>query len=393
MKILYYDCFSGISGDMNLGALIDLGVDKEYLKSELSKLDVGGYEIHAVKDVKSGISGTKVDVILKKSREYNSHHNRNLNDIENIVDSSSLSSNVKNMSLEIFKKVAEAEAKVHNKPMDEIHFHEVGAVDSIVDIVGAAICIDYLKIDRVEASKVEVGSGFVKCAHGVFPVPAPATAEILRNIPIKSEVPFEATTPTGAAILTYLSSKYTENKSFKINKIGYGIGHENNERIPDVLRVFLGETDIDDMQVIECNIDDMNPEIYQYVIDALLKSGASDVYLTPIIMKKGRPAVKLTVLCKVEVEENIKDIILTQTTTLGFRKYRVQRDVLDRDFTKVVTKYGEVSIKNAYYKGKNVKSKIEYEDCKKLAIKNKVSIQEIYREAAAELLKQGNSKA
>lgn len=297
------------------------------------------------------------------------------------------------MSLEIFKKVAEAEAKVHNKPMDEIHFHEVGAVDSIVDIVGAAICIDYLKIDRVEASKVEVGSGFVKCAHGVFPVPAPATAEILRNIPIKSEVPFEATTPTGAAILTYLSSKYTENKSFKINKIGYGIGHGNNERIPDVLRVFLGETDIDDMQVIECNIDDMNPEIYQYVIDALLKSGASDVYLTPIIMKKGRPAVKLTVLCKVEVEENIKDIILTQTTTLGFRKYRVQRDVLDRDFTKVVTKYGEVSIKNAYYKGKNVKSKIEYEDCKKLAIKNKVSIQEIYREAAAELLKQGNSKA
>ncbi|KAA8675905.1 nickel pincer cofactor biosynthesis protein LarC [Clostridium sp. HV4-5-A1G] len=428
MKILYYDCFSGISGDMNLGALIDLGVDVEYLTTELSKLKVKGYEINTHRDIKNGISGTKVDVILKKEHDHASHHHRNLNDIEDIINYSDLNVRVKNISVEIFKKVAEAEAKVHNKPLNEIHFHEVGAVDSIVDIVGAAVCFDYLKVDKVEASKVEVGRGFVKCAHGVFPVPAPATAEILKDIPIKSEVPFEATTPTGAAILSYFSSKYTENKNFKIAKIGYGIGNRDNDGIPDVLRVFLGETipaendgkrknfsenknhkieyisinreklgehdfnnkdyKVEDIQVIECNIDDMNPEMYQCTMDALLENGASDVYLTPIIMKKERPAVKLTVLYKSEIEEKMREIILTQTTTIGFRKYKMQRNILNRDFTKVITKYGEVNVKNAYYKGKKIKSKIEYEDCKKLALKNKVGIQEVYRETMAKLLKQ-----
>lgn len=433
MRILYYDCFSGISGDMNLAALLDLGVDGKYLISELAKLNVEGYDIHINKDIKSGISGTKVDVILeeqnhKKNYDHSCHFNRNLKDVENIINSSNLNSKVKNISLEIFKKVAQAEAKVHNKPLNEIHFHEVGAVDSIVDIVGAAICFDYLSVDKVESSKVEVGKGFVKCAHGILPVPAPATAEILQNVPIKAEVPFEATTPTGAAILSYFSSRYTENKNFKIDKIGYGIGHRDNDGIPNVLRVFLGEVipeekyikyknfnenknhrieyisvngekldeydfndkdyKVEDIQVIECNIDDMNPEMYQCIMDMLLQNGASDVYLTPIIMKKERPAVKLTVLYKSKVEEKIRDIILTQTTTLGFRKYRMQRNILNRNFTKVATKYGEVSVKNAYYKGKKIKSKIEYEDCKKLALKNKIGINDVYKEAMIQLLKQ-----
>ncbi|WP_369703240.1 nickel pincer cofactor biosynthesis protein LarC [Clostridium moutaii] len=433
MRILYYDCFSGISGDMNLAALLDLGVDGKYLISELAKLNVEGYDIHINKDIKSGISGTKVDVILeeqnhKKNYDHSCHFNRNLKDVENIINSSNLNSKVKNISLEIFKKVAQAEAKVHNKPLNEIHFHEVGAVDSIVDIVGAAICFDYLSVDKVESSKVEVGKGFVKCAHGILPVPAPATAEILQNVPIKAEVPFEATTPTGAAILSYFSSRYTENKNFKIDKIGYGIGHRDNDDIPNVLRVFLGEVipeekyikyknfnenknhrieyisvngekldeydfndkdyKVEDIQVIECNIDDMNPEMYQCIMDMLLQNGASDVYLTPIIMKKERPAVKLTVLYKSKVEEKIRDIILTQTTTLGFRKYRMQRNILNRNFTKVATKYGEVSVKNAYYKGKKIKSKIEYEDCKKLALKNKIGINDVYKEAMIQLLKQ-----
>lgn len=425
MKILYYDCFSGISGNMNLGALIDLGVDKNYLISELSKLNMDNYEINIKKDIKNGISGIKVDVILKNNSVCDSQH-RNLEYIENMINFSNLGSRVKEISKGIFKKIAKAEAKVHGKSINEVHFHEVGAVDSIIDIVGAAICFDYLNVDKVEASKVEVGSGFVKCAHGVLPVPAPATAEMLKDIPIESKVPFEATTPTGAAILSYLCSEFTCDKNFKVSKVGYGIGSKDNTDIPNVLRAFMGERILskrdnhgdhycnknreveyilnkrcmdksnfedelgyikDEAQVIECNIDDMNPERYQYIIDKLLQIGALDVYLTPIIMKKGRPAVKLSVLYKDKVEEKIRNVIFTETTTLGFKKYKVKRNILNRNFTKVVTKYGEVNVKNAYYKGEKIKSKIEYEDCKKLAIKNKISIDEIYKEVIAQMSK------
>lgn len=269
MKILYYDCFSGISGDMNLGALIDIGVDKDYLISELLKLNISGYEIKVKKDVKNGISGTKVDVVLdginKHAKELSCEHNhdvheyqhqhnneqkhdhnhnhehRNLMDIEQIIQASGLNENVKNISLKIFEKVAEAEAKVHNKSIEEVHFHEVGAVDSIVDIIGAAIGLDYLKVDKVECSTVEVGSGFVKCAHGILPVPAPATIEILKNIPIKSNISFEATTPTGAAILAYSVDEFTDDKNFSVKRIGYGIGSKDNKYIPNVLRMLICE--------------------------------------------------------------------------------------------------------------------------------------------------------
>lgn len=237
MRILYYDCFSGISGDMNLGALIDLGVDKDYLVSQLLKLNIDEYKIVIKKDVKRGIAGTKVDVILNsiidnhknhhehshennhnhhKHDHHKEHQHRNLKDIESLINLSSLSDTVKDISLKIFGKVAEAEAKVHNKSLEEVHFHEVGAVDSIVDIVGAAICFDYLDIQKVKCSTIEVGSGFVKCAHGILPVPAPATTEILKYIPIKSNIPFEATTPTGAAILSYLVDEFTDKKNFKV---------------------------------------------------------------------------------------------------------------------------------------------------------------------------------
>lgn len=407
MKILYYDCFSGISGDMNLGAMIDVGVDKNYLISELEKLKINEYNIIIQKNTKNGISGTKVDVVLSEESEHNfdhkhnehehhHHHHRNLFDVENIINSSELTSKVKQISLQIFKKVAEAESKVHNKPIDEVHFHEVGAVDSIVDIVGAAICFDYLKVDKVLSSTVEVGYGFVKCAHGTLPVPAPATAEILKDIHVKAEVPFEATTPTGAAILSYLASDFTNLKNFKINKVGYGIGTKDNDEIPNVLRVFLGEYTLnnpqnldedfsmgfikDEIEVMECNIDDMSSEVYEYVMNTLLENGALDVYLTPIIMKKGRPAVKLSILYREKDEDTMRDIVFINTTTLGIRKYSVKRDMLKRKTKKVTTPYGIVNIKEAYYKGKKVRNKPEYEDCKKLAIKNNVSIEEIKRE-------------
>jgi len=250
MKVLYYDCFCGISGDMNLGALIDMGVDKNYLINEISKLNLDSeYEIKMKKASKNGISGTRVEVILKNHHgenihEHNhvhEHHHRNLCDIQNIINNSSLEDSIKKLSIAIFMRVAEAEALVHNKPLDEVHFHEVGAMDSIIDIVGAAICLDYLKVDKILASSVQVGGGFVKCAHGIIPVPAPATVEILRNIPIKSGiVQFETTTPTGAAILAANVEEFTDKIDFSIEKIGYGIGHRDLE-IPNVLRVYLGK--------------------------------------------------------------------------------------------------------------------------------------------------------
>jgi uncharacterized protein (TIGR00299 family) protein len=276
MKILYYDCFCGISGDMNLGALIDLGVDKEYLRQELAKLNLDDeYELQIKKDIKKGISGTRVDVMLKNeshthehsqepvhnhshhqehqgeqeehhhysvpNKEHTHHDHRNLKDIENIINSSSLSDKVKKLSMDIFIKVAEAEAKVHGKSVLEVHFHEVGATDSIIDMVGAAIALDYLKVDKIMASSIQVGGGFVKCAHGIIPIPAPATVEILRGIPIKSGlVSFETTTPTGAAILSANVETFTDEIDFSVEKIGYGIGHRDLE-IPNALRVYLGQ--------------------------------------------------------------------------------------------------------------------------------------------------------
>ncbi|MBD5637257.1 nickel pincer cofactor biosynthesis protein LarC [Clostridium botulinum] len=412
-KILYYDCFSGISGDMNLGALIDLGIDKEYLLKELAKLNINDeFEIKINKDSRKGISGTKVDVILKNSYEHNhehkhnheyehshgghehehnhkhDHNHRNLININKIIDNSELNNNVKKISKDIFLEVAKAEGKVHNKPLEEVHFHEVGATDSIVDIVGAAICLDYLKVDKVLCSKVQVGSGFVKCAHGTMPVPAPATAQILKDIPMVSseEIPFEATTPTGAAIVASTVYKFTQNKNFHIEKVGYGIGGKDLSDIPNVLRIFLAENkeqeenDIEQEEalILECNIDDMNSEIYEYVINKLLNEGASDAYITPIIMKKTRPAAKLTVLCENKLENIMKEIMFKETTTLGIRKYSVEKSMLKRKVEKVNTIYGEVSVKQSYLKGQVLNSKPEYEDCKKIALENNISIKEVY---------------
>ncbi|WP_407309793.1 nickel pincer cofactor biosynthesis protein LarC [Desulfosporosinus sp. SB140] len=410
-KVLYYDCFCGISGDMNLGALLDLGVEEDYLRHELSKLNLEAeYEFQAKKDNKKGITGTRVDVLLKNaahthqnehhhnghhhheapnSHESDNHHNhahRNLKDIETIIINSSLNNRVKKLSLDIFMKVAEAEAKVHGKPLHEVHFHEVGAVDSIIDIVGAAVCIDYLKVDKIMASSVQVGGGFVKCAHGIMPVPAPATVEILKDIPVKSGiVPFETTTPTGAAILAANVAAFTDHMDFSIEKIGYGIGHKELE-IPNVLRIYLGyeEKDVtrEDQYILETNIDDMNPELYGYIEEKLFAQGALDVYKTAISMKKGRAATKLSILVNEKNEKSVLDIIFRETTSIGVRKYKVEKIMLPRDFEKVCTQYGNVTIKNAYYQGERVKYKPEYEDCRRIAIERNIPIARVYREVS-----------
>lgn len=417
MKILYYDCFSGISGDMNLGALLDLGIDRKYLIDELSKLSISGYEIKVSRDSRKGIEGTKVDVDLQEhhhehihdgSEEEHSHghvgsnhsheEHRNLKDIEEIIDCSELSSKVKELSKKIFMKVARAEAKVHGKTLYEVHFHEVGAIDSIVDIVGAAICISHLNVDKIMSSSVELGGGFVKCAHGLIPVPAPATVEILKGIPVKlGAVPFETTTPTGAAILAANVSEFKDDNDFIIKKIGYGIGNRDTE-IPNVLRVMLVEeadnlSDNGNMEnegevfqeIVECNIDDMNSELYEYILDKLLTEGALDAYLTPIIMKKGRPGVKISVLCKEDKTERMKEVLFRETTTFGVRSFKVYKTMLQREFTKINTSYGEVTVKEAYYKGEKIKNKLEYEECKKIAQSVGLPIREVYEKLRNEI--------
>ncbi|MBK5243368.1 nickel pincer cofactor biosynthesis protein LarC [Clostridium sp.] len=418
MKILYYDCFSGISGDMNLGALLELGIDKKYLVEELKKLSLNGYEIKVSKDSRKGIVGTKVDVILQDQHNEHEdehehdhssvehhhvhatveqHDHRNIKDIQEIIEHSELSSKVKELSLKMFMKVAEAEAKVHGKPLYEVHFHEVGAVDSIVDIVGAAICISYLNVDKIMSSSVELGGGFVKCAHGIIPVPAPATLEILMGIPVKyGAVPFETTTPTGAAILAANVDEFKEDNNFIVNKIGYGIG-DRDTVIPNVLRVMLveennlsdtskGKSEDDSFEeIVECNIDDMNPELYGHIIDKLFTEGALDVYLTPIIMKKGRPGVKISILCKENKLENMKEILFKETTTFGIRNFKVQKTMLERKFVKTNTSYGQVNVQDAYYKGEKIKSKVEYEECKTIADNREIPVREVYDNIKNEL--------
>jgi len=407
MKILYYDCFAGISGDMNLGAMIDLGVDPSYIKKELSKLPVHGYEIQIGTDTRKGISGTRVQVIIDSDHQHpdeshhhqghgeHSHHHHTWHQIKEIIEKSGLDQKVKDISLAIFSKIAEAEAKIHNKPVDDVHFHEVGAIDSIVDIVGAAICIHFLEPDEILCSTVELGGGFVKCAHGIYPVPAPATAEIVLNIPVrKGAVDYEATTPTGAAILAACVNQFTDKTDFTITKTGYGIGSKDAS-IPNVLRVFLCSTIKDETEtvpsfIIECNIDDMNPEFYDYIIDSLFSAGAKDVFITPIIMKKSRPAVKLSVLCTPDAENRVNEVLFRETSTLGVRKYNIDKTMLERKIEQISTRFGDVSVKSAFYQGVCIKSKPEYEDCIKIARTKGIPVSHVYREVEKELSKKVN---
>ncbi len=394
MKILYYDCFAGISGDMNLGVMLDLGVAPDYLLDELKKLDIGKYEIKITKDKRKGITGTRVEVAANSDVcAGHGHHcgERTFKDIVDIISKSDLSAKVKSISLNIFERIAEAEGKIHGCRKDDVHFHEVGAVDSIVDIVGAAVCLDYLRLERIVSSPVELGGGFVRCHHGILPVPAPATVEILRGILVKSgAVPFETTTPTGAAILAATVDAFTEELCFTPQKIGYGIGHRDTD-IPNVLRAYLGDMqtsqisvgDADDTEkqqaiLVECNIDDMNPEMYEDVLEALFAKGAYDVFLTPVIMKKSRPATRISVLCSEQDKPAIEEILWLRTSTFGLRFQRISKVMLKRDYSTLATKFGNVSIKNGYWQGRKIKSKPEYEDCRRLAKEKGVSVKEIY---------------
>jgi pyridinium-3,5-bisthiocarboxylic acid mononucleotide nickel chelatase len=382
MKVLCYDCFSGISGDMNLGAMIDLGVDKSFLINELNKLNLPGWELIEQKDQRHGIKGTKVTV--KQTRHEHAH--RHMADIEKIINDSALDAKTRDLSRKIFMKIAVAEAAVHGTTIDHVHFHEVGAVDSIIDVVGAAICFNALNVEGVHVSTVELGGGFVNCDHGKLPVPAPATAEIIKGIPVKKGgVDFEATTPTGAAILATLGTDFSQGFQVKIEKTAYGVGHKENPGVPNLLRVFLGETVAEsgsghDAILLECNIDDMNPEFYDHVSDQLFKAGASDVFLTNIIMKKNRPGIVLNVICESELEEKLKHIVFTETTTLGIRVFPFRKETLVRKYETLTTAYGDLKVKISYYKGEEVSRKPEYDNCKKIAIESGIPLKKLYNE-------------
>jgi pyridinium-3,5-bisthiocarboxylic acid mononucleotide nickel chelatase len=382
MTIAYFDCFSGISGDMTLGALVDAGVNIDALRAELAKLDLDGYKITAEKVRRSGIAATKVNVIIDNKE----HEARHLSDILLKISRSPLSGTVKHSSEKIFTRLAEAEAKVHGTTIDKVHFHEVGAVDSIVDIVGSVIGLELLGISQIMTSTVNVGSGTVTTSHGLLPIPAPATAELLRGIPFyESSVKFELTTPTGAAIINTLGTSFGRLPAMSIDRIGYGAGDKDFTGMPNVLRIMIGEPaaayEEDVSTLIETNIDDMNPQTCGYIIEKLMQQGAQDAYLAPIMMKKGRPAVLLSVLTDRPRMDAVLNTLFRETTSIGVRIQEVGRKKLSREIKEVHTIYGKINIKISRHGNEVLTATPEYEDCRKIAEEKKIPLKLVIDEA------------
>lgn len=382
--LAYFDCFSGISGDMTLGALVDAGLPLEVLRAELAKLNLPGYTLSSEKVRRSGISATKVHVVLDEKDQPARH----LADISRIINGSSLSPVIQQKSLAIFHRLAEAEAKVHGTTPDRVHFHEVGAVDALVDIVGSVIGLEHLGITEIIGSPVNVGSGTVHTAHGKLPVPAPATVELLRNIPLySSSITFELTTPTGAAIVSTLAASFGLLPQMKVDRIAHGAGNKDFSHTPNVLRLMIGELlpayGEDRSTLIETNIDDMNPQLYDHVIERLLAQGAQDAYLTPIIMKKGRPAILLSVLCDRMNTDAVLDTLFRETTSIGVRIGETGRKKLQREVRQVETSYGTVRVKVSRRGDEIMTVTPEYGDCKMLAEEKKVPLKSVIEEAKA----------
>ena len=432
MKTLYFDCSSGISGNMTLAALTEIIGDENYLVEELKKLHIDGYKIDISKKVKNGITGTHVDVILEHQHEHSHihdehehHHNhmhedhihhhedeehthehdnerhdeeyhqehgeehhhhhhehRNLQDVCEIIDNSDISEESKELAKRIFMRVAKAESKVHNKPLDEVHFHEVGAIDSIVDIVGTAILINKIHPDKIISSVVNDGHGFIECAHGTMAVPVPATSEIFANSNVEFrqiDIDTELVTPTGAAIIAELSSEFTTLPAMKIQKIGWGAGTKDL-KIPNVLKVYYGEMQEENQKIVvmETNIDDCSGEILGYTEELLFENGALDVFYTPIFMKKSRPAYRLTVVCKEPDIQKLQNIIFKETTTIGIRYRYEYRTELEREQIAIDTKYGTLKAKKVVNNGETYIYP-EYESMKELAKKNDIPLKELYR--------------
>ena len=383
-NIAYFDCFSGASGDMILGALLDAGLSLDDLRADLEGLAVEGYQLNATRIKKQGFAATQVDVQLDQDV---SQAHRHLHDILELIDKSRLDTNVKAQATRIFRRLGEAEAKVHDTSIEKVHFHEVGAVDAIVDIVGTCIGLAHLNIDRVVCSPIPTGGGTVTCAHGVLPVPAPATAALLEGVPLAScDEQAELITPTGAAILTTLAESFGPIPPMVWGRAGYGAGSRDGITRPNLLRVVLGESlsseSADCVTVLEANLDDAPAEWIGFAVERLLAAGALDAYCVPITMKKSRPGVLLTVLCEPGRVAEMEGIVFAETTTLGIRRYTAQRSTLQRRFETVETAYGPVVMKIASRGGEDVTVAPEYEDCRRAAEAHGVALRKVM--AAAE---------
>ncbi len=382
MKIAYFDCFSGASGDMILGSLLDAGLSLDHLTGEIAKLGLSHYTIGVEKVVKKGIGGSQA--LINIEQHHHDHHHRHLSHIKEIINNSSLPDVVKEKSLAIFQRVAEAEANVHQSTVEQVHFHEVGAMDSIIDVVGAVIGFHALGIEKIICSPIHVGCGTVKCAHGLMPVPAPATAELIKEFPVYSNgVQGELLTPTGAAILTTLASEFGSMPAMSIQASGYGAGKADPE-IPNLLRVIIGETqekksgyDTEQVAIIESNIDDMVPQIYDYLIQKMLDMDAKDVFLTSTQMKKNRPGTLLTVVCSPDQVDIFADFMLKETTAIGIRWRIENRIIAKRRIEALDTDFGSVSIKIATCGEKIINVSPEYEDCKKIALDKNIPLKKV----------------
>ena len=378
MKVAYFDCFAGISGDMTLGALVDAGLSFATLESELDKLSVREFTLSQRRVEKHGIAGTKIDVNAREG-----HVHRHLKDVLEIINNSAISASAKEKAARVFQKLAEAEAKIHGTTIEAVHFHEVGAVDAIVDVVGAVVGLELLEIEAIYASKFRFGSGHTRGAHGAMPVPVPAVVEMTKGFPAeRTDIPYELVTPTGAALLTALASNIGETIHLRTESTGYGAGTRDVEQVPNLLRVEIGELVADPQTdfpvLLETNIDDMTPEIYGYLIDRLLEAGARDAFLTPVIMKKGRPGIQLTVLADPNKETELTELIFSETTTLGIRRLPVQRHILERRTDTVQTPYGPIRVKIADIGGKQ-RITPEYDDCVRIAREQQVPILDVYK--------------
>lgn len=381
MKTLYIDGFAGISGDMFLGALIDAGADLAQIRTQLATMPLTGYQLTADGVMKNGIAATKIHI----TTEEQSRH-RHLRDILQLVENSGLSFRVKAQSAKIFKVLAAAEAKVHGISAEQVHFHEVGAVDSIIDIIGSVIALEILGVTDISCSPLPPGAGFVQCAHGTIPLPAPATAELLAGVPLApSTIVGETVTPTGAALVKTLSRQFGPLPPMIIERVGYGAGTADRE-IPNIVRVILGQTapqeqnNRDSMWILETNIDDMNPEFFPFIIDKCLAIGAADVYVTPVLMKKGRPGYLLSVLCAETFINTLADVLLQETSSLGIRYYLVNRRKLHRELISADTCYGSIDIKIGRHPETGAVLNIapEWECCKQAALTHNIALKTVY---------------
>jgi uncharacterized protein (TIGR00299 family) protein len=390
-KTLYFDCFAGASGNMILGGLVALGVDEKELVKQIKLLNNSDFEIEFSTANKSGISAVHAKVIVPHE-----HAHRHLRDIEKIITDSQLSDKIKQRAIQIFTRLAEAEAKIHGIVVNKVHFHEVGAMDAIIDVVGACIGFERLGIEKFACSKIHVGSGFAKMAHGKFPIPPPAVAELLQGIPIYStEIEGELCTPTGAAIISTLSETYGEINDLKTEKIGYGAGTRDYADFPNVIRLMLGEVESRESRVeskrlilLETNLDDTTGQVLGFVMDKAFELGALDCWFTPIQMKKNRPATMISILCEYQNRQKLTELLYLETTTLGVRVREIERDCLERKFVKVKTQFGEIDVKIGLLDGKKVNAMPEFEQLKRIATKKNIPLKLLREEVLRKLNEQ-----